>query len=75
LSDRRVVCGAARQVEWFERRDDGGMFDAEVGVCPDDGGYRAYVMDGWGGGVMSPPHPTLEEAVRDVERLWEMQYG
>jgi transcriptional regulator with XRE-family HTH domain len=52
------IAGAARDVVWSEERDAGDMFKSEVGVRRDpDGRFRAYVKDGWGGGVRSKPFP------------------
>lgn len=72
----RLIAGAARDVVWSEARDAGGMFSSEVGVWRDpDGRYRAYVKDGWGGGVRSKPFPDEQAARGDIDRLWEHFYG
>lgn len=72
----RHIAGAARDVVWSEQRDAGDMFKSEVGVWRDpDGRFRAYVKDGWGGGMQSRPHPDQETARRDIDRLWEHFYG
>lgn len=70
------IAGASREVTWSEKRDAGDMFTSEVGVWRDpDGRFRAYVKDGWGGGVQSRPHPDEETARSDIGRLWDKFYG
>lgn len=72
----RYIAGAARDVVWSEGRDAGDMFKPEVGVWRDpDGRFRAYVKDGWGGGIQSKPHPDETTARADIGRLWEHSYG
>lgn len=73
MPTEQLIGGKFRDVAWSERRDSGGMFDATVGVYCDDSGYVAYVTD-WGRGIKSPPHPTLEDAKADIERLWNRMY-
>lgn len=73
MPTQRLIGGIFKDVYWTESRDSGGMFDATVGVYKDDSGYVAYVID-WGTGVHSPPHPTLEAAKADVERLWDRMF-
>jgi hypothetical protein len=70
------IAGASRDVIWSEERDAGDMFTSEVGVWRDpDGRFRAFVKDGWGGGMRSKPHPDETTARADVPRLWEQFYG
>lgn len=70
------IAGASREVVWREQRDAGDMFKSEVGVWRDpDGRFRAYVKDGWGGGIQSRPHPDEQAARADISRLWEKFYG
>lgn len=72
----RVIAGAPREVVWSEERDAGDMFKSEVGVWRDpDGRFRAYVKDGWAGGMRSKPHPDEDTARTDVTRLREVFYG
>lgn len=72
----RHIAGAARDVVWHELRDAGDMFKSEVGVWRDpDGRFRAYVKDGWGGGVNSKPRPDEQMARRDIARLWDNFHG
>ena len=72
----RLIAGASRDVTWHESRDAGDMFKSEVGVWRDpDGQFRAYVNDGWGGGMRSKPHPDEPAARADIARLWERFYG
>lgn len=61
-------------VVWSEKRDDGGMFDAEVGVAVSGDRFVAYVMDGWGGGVRCT-RTTEESARAEIDRLWQKLYG
>jgi len=72
-----AIAGAVRDVVWSESREVyGEMFKSEVGVWRDpDGRFRAYVKDGWGGGMRSKPHPDEATARTDVTRLWEEFYG
>jgi len=62
------------EVEWSERRDDGGMFDATVGVARSGDRFVAFVMDGWGGGVRCT-RDTEEAAKGEIDRLWKRLYG
>lgn len=61
-----------------ERRDNGGMFRSEVGVqkvtAVDGFRYRAYVTDGWGGGVQCF-RDTPDEAEAELSRLWKGLFG
>ena len=70
----RHIAGALREVPWSEKRDSGGMFDAEVGVYRDGDGFVAFIYD-WGGGIRSRIHPDVETARGDIDRLWERFYG
>jgi hypothetical protein len=72
----RLVAGASRRVVWFEERDAGEMFKAEVGIWLDEKGYTAYVMGGLGnGGMSAPARGTRDEARAEVARLWSRLYG
>lgn len=61
-----------------ERRDSGGMFKDELGVqevsTTKQNRFRAYVSDGWGGGVQCF-RDTEAEAMAELERLWRKMYG
>lgn len=63
------MAGASREVVWSEKRDDGGMFDAEVGVYKSGNQFVAYAANGWGGGVQCT-RDTFEAARAEVDRLW-----
>jgi hypothetical protein len=60
-----------------DRRDTGGMFDAEVGVqevtTTGSNRFRAYVSD-WHGGVQCF-RDTEAEARAEIERLMEVKFG
>jgi len=60
-----------------DRRDSGGMFNAEVGVqevtTSKANRYRAYVSDSWGGGVQCF-RDTENEAMNEIERLWKKMF-
>lgn len=72
----RVLIGTqARDVVVSHRFDDGGMFDGTAGVFIDGNRFRAFVKDGWGGGIQSKAHATQADAERDIERLKEKFYG
>jgi hypothetical protein len=72
----RPVAGEMRKVVWSERRDAGEMYDAKVVIWLDEKGYTAYVMGGFGGGVMvSRPVSTKDEACGELARLWSKFYG
>ena len=73
--DRAVLLGhESLPLVWSERRDDGGMFKATVGVARRGDRYAAFVKDGWGGGV-SCTRDTEDAAKAEIERLWERLYG
>lgn len=65
---------------YIDHRDNGGMFDSEVGVQevsttdPSKNRYRAYVTDSWGGGVQCF-RDTPEEAQAEIDRLWKKMFG
>jgi hypothetical protein len=71
---QKLIGEAWREVVWWEQRDAGEMFPAEVGVWQDILGFTAYVL-AWGGGLRSKPHPDQETAKADTGRLWEKFYG
>jgi|GraSoiStandDraft_51_1057287.scaffolds.fasta_scaffold968207_2 hypothetical protein len=71
----KIIGGEARDVVWSESRDNGGMFDSEVGVYRDGDHYRAYVTDSWGAGIRSRQHESESVARGDIERLWDRLYG
>ena len=66
-----------RQV-YQDRRDNGGMFDSEVGIqevtSTKGNRFRAYVTDSWGGGKQCF-RDTEDEAMRELDRLWEEMFG
>jgi hypothetical protein len=76
MSERRKVLLGKDwlPVVWSERRDDGGMFDAEVGVAEDGARYVAYVTVGWGSGVRCT-RDTEAAARGEIDRLWNRLYG
>lgn len=55
--------------------DTGGMFPAEVGIQKiNDNRYRAYVTNGWGGGIQCF-RSTKEKAEEELPRLFKKLYG
>lgn len=74
MAEKKLVFGDVREVVWSERRDTGGMFDAEVGVWRDGPGFVAYVQGEWGGGANSRRHPDEQSARADVDRLWSRYF-
>lgn len=76
MSGTRVLMGSRLyDVVTSHSFDSGGMFRSSAGVHTDDGGFRAFVKDGWGGGIHSKLHATQAEAEVDVPRLKEKFYG
>jgi hypothetical protein len=63
------------EIVYEDRRDTGGMFDADLRVekLP-DGTFKAGVSD-WHGGIAGPAKATLAEAKADLERLFEKKFG
>ena len=63
---------------FIEHRDNGGMFDSEVGVqkvtAASGFRYRAYVTNSWGGGVQCF-RDTPEQARAEIDRLWKRLFG
>lgn len=58
-----------------EKRDSGGMFDAQLGVEQvSPHGFIPWVSD-WHGGIRGPMKPTLEAAKADLTRLFNKKYG
>lgn len=58
-----------------EKRDSGGMFDAQLGV-EQVGTERfiPWVVD-WHGGLRGPEKKTLDEAKGELNRLFNKKYG
>lgn len=56
-------------------RDNGGMFPSMCGVAEWEGKFHAFVGTGWGGGIRGPAKATEQEAVDDIERIYDLEFG
>lgn len=62
------------EVVYEEKRDSGGMFDAQLGVEQVGETFIPWVSD-WHGGLRGPAKETLTEAKGELTRLFNKKYG
>ena len=72
---KALLGNSSYEIVTAHRFDTGGMFDGTAGIVQDGRYYRAYVKDGWGGGIIGRKFCCQEEAEKDIPRLKEKFYG
>lgn len=74
-SELRVTTFNAGKVTHRHDRDNGGMFPSVCGVAEWEGKFHAFVGTGWGGGIRGPAKATEAEALADIERIYDLEFG